>query len=293
MGRRFSLFRGVVLCTRVLSLSILVTLLVGCSSVFFYPSSFYFQTPTGFELAYRDIYIQSDKDSDLTLHGWFLPVTEGRELKGSVYLLHGNADNISKYIDDVAWLPGEGYQVFMLDYRGFGQSEGKPKLPEVFQDIQAGFDWLNKQPSVAGKPLFVIGQSVGAALSAYLFSSTEVLKQRIDGLILDGGFNRYDDVAQLMWQRHWSTWWLQIPVRWVVDTRYNPEKEIANLSPIPLLVFHSPEDLVVNYSQGLALYQSAAEPKEFVETHGAHIKTFSYLQYQQKLLTFFEKNGGG
>ena len=285
-------------------LSLMFMLLTGCSSIFFTPSSDYSQTPTTFELAYRDIYIRSEKDHDLILHGWFIPVPrspvnpEGKPnriaFKGSVYFLHGNSDNISAYLDAVAWLPEAGYQVFMLDYRGFGQSEGRAQLPQIFDDIRDGFNWLEKQPSVADKPVFVIGQSIGAALAAYLFSEDESLKQRIDGLVFDAGFNRYDDMTQLIWQRHWFSWWLQLPARWVVDARYNPEEEIANLSPTPLLVLHSPEDKIVDYSQGRALYQQAREPKEFVSTHGTHIKTFDYPQYQQKLLQFFAQyNNGG
>lgn len=273
-------------------ISAMLVLVVGCSSVFFTPGTQLSQTPSQFELAYRDVYIHPNKDKDLTLHGWFLPLPQSAdvEIKGTVYLLHGNSHNISDYVETVFWLPAAGYQVFLLDYRGFGQSEGKAKLPGVFDDIEAGFRWLEKQPTVTGKPIFVIGQSIGAALSGYLFSSSEDLKSGINGLVLDCGFSRYDDMAQLMWQRHWTTWLFQLPVRWMVDSRYNPESEIANLSPVPLLMFHSADDRVVNYAQGEALYQAAAQPKEFVSSHGPHIKTFTYPKYQDKLLLFFEEN---
>ncbi len=86
------------------ALVVLSTLLAGCSSVFFYPDNVTYITPDRLNLAYQDIYL--DTADGETLHGWWLPA-EGPEsdARGTIYFLHGNAQNISSHILNVAWLP--------------------------------------------------------------------------------------------------------------------------------------------------------------------------------------------
>lgn len=66
---------------------------------------------------------------------------------GQVLFLHGNAENISTHIGSVLWLLQSGYQVFALDYRGYGLSTGTPAVPQVFEDIRSSAQWLSTQPS--------------------------------------------------------------------------------------------------------------------------------------------------
>ncbi len=63
------------------------------------------------------------------------------------------------------WLPEQGYQVLMLDYRGYGLSAGQARLPEVYQDIDAAFAWLEQAPAVQGSATDAAGQSLGGALA--------------------------------------------------------------------------------------------------------------------------------
>ena len=102
-----------------------VTGATGCSSIFFFPQKQHLQTPDLLGLDYEDIYLTSADET--TLHGWWLKAQ--KPVKGTVYFLHGNAENISTHIRNIAWLPEYGYQVFLIDYRGFGLSGGKPTLP--------------------------------------------------------------------------------------------------------------------------------------------------------------------
>ena len=69
------------------------------------------------------------------LHAWFLPA--GGTARGTVLHLHGNAANVSNHLPLVAWMPARGYNVLMLDYRGFGKSEGRPTLDGIVEDALA------------------------------------------------------------------------------------------------------------------------------------------------------------
>ena len=71
----------------------------------------------------------------MRLHGWFLPAQIPS--RGTILFLHGNAENVSTHIGSVAWLPAEGFNVFLIDYRGYGLSEGVPTLDGLHRDVEA------------------------------------------------------------------------------------------------------------------------------------------------------------
>ena len=84
-------------------LAITALLQTGCSSVFFYPDKTTYITPDRLNLDYQDIYL--DTADGETLHGWWLPALTDEPAKGTVYYLHGNAQNVSAHILNAAWLP--------------------------------------------------------------------------------------------------------------------------------------------------------------------------------------------
>ena len=93
-----------------------VTGATGYSSVFFFAQKQHLQTPDLLGLGYEDIYFTSA--DEMALHGWWLKAKT--PVRGTVYLLHGNAGDISTHIQNIAGLPEYGYRVFLIDYRGFG-----------------------------------------------------------------------------------------------------------------------------------------------------------------------------
>ncbi|MDH5487440.1 MAG: hypothetical protein OEY53_08035, partial [Gammaproteobacteria bacterium] len=85
--------------------------LTGCTQAFFHPERGEALTPRTQGIAYEDVWIQSV--DGVRIHGWFLPA-KGRA-SGTVMFLHGNAKNISSYLENVQWLPSYGFNVFMLE----------------------------------------------------------------------------------------------------------------------------------------------------------------------------------
>ncbi len=243
-------------------------------------------TPNRLGLEYQDVTLKTE--DDLMLHGWFLPAKG--ETKGSIYFLHGNAENISTHLHSVYWLPEMGYQVFLIDYRGFGLSEGTPDLPGALNDVKTGFNWLIKQQSVSDKPVFLLGQSLGASMAIYFAATDDTAKNHLSGVISDAAFTRYRDIARHVADQTWLTWPLQYPVSWSVVRQYDPIDYIGSLSPIPLLLIHSQDDVIIPFKYSIALFETAAEPKTRIETKGLHSMTFNNPQNRWVLLNFFEKH---
>lgn len=261
---------------------ILVLLCSGCSSLLFYPEDHFALEPDEFGLEYQDIHLKT-RDG-LVIHAWFLPARG--ILKGSVYFLHGNASNVSNHIHSVKWLPEYGYQVLMIDYRGFGKSEGNPSIPEVFNDIEAGFDWLLARTEQ--KPLFLLGQSIGASLGIYFATTHNTARQHLSGIVSDAAFTGYFQIARDVAGRNWLTWPLQYPLAWLMDYPYNPINVIDRVAPTPLLFFHSVNDAIIPFEHGRQLFEAARPPKRFYATQGKHIHTLHSPQNRKILLDFFD-----
>ena len=84
----------------------------------------------------------------------------------------------------------------MIDYRGYGLSEGKPSLPEVYEDIAAAMSWLERAPEVQGKPLVLLGQSLGGAMAIHYLAGHPEQRQRFSALVFDGVPASYRSVGR-------------------------------------------------------------------------------------------------
>ena len=264
----------------------LLLALSGCSSLLFYPEPGQPITPTAAGLAYKDVNLTAGDGTQL--HGWWLPAKPGVPLKGTVLHLHGNGGNLAYHLGAVAWLPEQGYQVLMLDYRGYGLSQGKPGLPAVYQDIDAAFDWLEQQPSVQGQPLIVLGQSLGGAMGVHYLSQHPQQRARLKAVVLDGVPASYREVGQFALSTSWLTWPLQVPLSWLVPDADSAVYAIADMKDLPVLIFHSMDDPIVPLSNGIRLYQAAPPPKVLQLTRGGHVQTFGDPTWRQVMLRYLE-----
>lgn len=270
---------------RALALLLASLWLVGCSGLLFYPEPGLPITPERAGLQYRDIELRAADGT--RLHAWWLPAKAGVKVKGTVLHMHGNGGNLAWHLGGVHWLPEQGYQVLMLDYRGYGLSAGKPRLPEVYQDIDAAFAWLAQAPQVQGAPLFVLGQSLGGALAVHYLAEHPERRSALQGMALDGVPASYRDVARYALSTSWLTWPLQMPLSWLVPDADSAINSIDQLQGLPLMIYHSIDDTIVPLSNGRRLYQAARPPRAFQATRGPHVQTFAEPAWRQSLLAFF------
>lgn len=257
----------------------------GCTPtrLMFLPMNDYRLTPDRIGLHYRTI--RHSTPDGVTLTSWYL--NSKKPARGIVLFLHGNAENISTHLGSVYWLPEHGYDVFLLDYRGFGQSTGSPSIPEVFADIQSGFDWILQNNSES-LPIFILGQSIGAGL-AVKFSANPNIKKNLTGVSIDAAFTSYSEITRHALNQSWLTWAFQYPVSWLLDNKQDPIKFIDEIAPVPLLIFHSEDDQIIPFHHGEQLFAAAADPKFLVRSHNRHIETFNHEDMRRCLLDFFSE----
>ncbi|WP_221798113.1 alpha/beta hydrolase [Oceanobacter mangrovi] len=203
-----------------------------------------------------------------------------------VLFLHGNGENISTHIGSVAWLVYEGVDVFALDYRGYGGSEGNALLPDVLQDIDAAAGWLRQQ--YPQRPLVVLGQSMGAGL-ALIFGHEAATHYNVRAVIAEAAPASYSRAAREILSRNplgWFVW----PFTWLLPEQWNPENFTANY-PVPVLLLHSRDDQVVGYDHGRKLFDALGETACWQDTAGPHIAGFASSTVRQRVLKFIRIGG--
>lgn len=260
---------------------------LGCSNMFFIPMERLIRTPADIGLEYRDVEFRSSDGTPL--HGWFLPA-EGKA-RGSILFMHGNAENISTHIGSVYWLPAEGYNVFLFDYRGYGRSGGVPELHGVIRDAEAAIGQMVEMVGTGDTPVIVYGQSIGAAIAIYAVAHSNY-RRYIDALIAESAFSGYRHITREKLAAFWLTWPLQYPLSWSVSNRYDPIDAVAQIAPIPLLLVYSEEDVIVPAHHGQLLYEAAKEPKQLWRIpNGRHISIFARPQQRGRLLDYLASIG--
>jgi uncharacterized protein len=219
-------------------------------SFIYFPSRGGGETPGARGIDYREVALTAA--DGVRLHAWHVP---GR---GPLTLLwlHGNAGHIGHRVEQLALIRQRlGVGVLMLDYRGYGRSEGVPSEQGTYRDADAALAYLRGAPEVDPDGIVLYGQSLGAAVAVELAA-----RERVRGLILEGPFASVPAMARAVYP------WL--PIGPLLRTRYDSMARIGTVRA-PLLILHSERDEVVPYAQGRALYAAAAEPKHFHPVVGA------------------------
>lgn len=217
----------------------------------YYPYSRLGATPKDAGLAYEEVYLTTN--DDVKIHGWFVPQVQPR---ATLLFLHGNGGNISHRLEKLAMYHQLGLAVFIIDYRGYGLSEGRPSEAGTYLDAEAGWHYLAKNKSIPGNNIIIYGESLGGAVAAWLAT-----QHQAGALILESSFTSVMDMG-----RHYYPY---LPIRWISRIKYPTLNRIKQVR-VPLLIIHSPADDIVPYAQGKKLFEAAHEPKSFLEIRGDH-----------------------
>lgn len=239
----------------------------------FYPMKHLAHTPTDWGMDYQNVSLTTD--DALRLHGWFVSTAQRRSQPPQVLLfLHGNAGNISHRGDSIAIFDAIGLDVLIIDYRGYGASEGSPSEQGLYKDASAAWRWLTRERGLAPEDIVVFGRSLGAAVAVELAART-----RPGGLIVESGFDQIAGLART----HYPLLSRFVPLRY----RFASVERIP-LIACPVLVLHSPSDEIVPHVLGRRLFDAAPQPKRFFDLTGGHNDGFlrSQPDYQFALQDF-------
>ena len=216
----------------------------------FFPDRVLEQEPASVGLACEEAFIPT-ADGE-TLYGWWFSHEKPR---ATLLFFHGNAGNISHRLGKVVFFHDQGFQVLLVDYRGYGRSTGRPTEKGIYADAEAVWRYATEERNIKPKDLIAYGASLGGAVAVDLASRKEV-----GGLIVDSTFSSAKDMARMMFP--WAPTWL-------MSVEFHSVQKIKKVH-VPKMIFHSEEDETVPYALGQKLFEAAGEPKFFVTTSGGH-----------------------
>jgi fermentation-respiration switch protein FrsA (DUF1100 family) len=252
-----------------LCLGILVFLYLIQDRLLYFPLAHLSATPADINLSYEPVTLTTS--DGVMLSGWFIPAENAR---GVVLYFHGNAGNISHRLDSIELFHRLGLTVFIIDYRGYGQSQGRPTEQGTYLDAEAAWHYLVEEQQISPEQIVLFGRSLGGAVAVWL------AQQHTPGmLILESTFTSVPDVAA----KHYPF----LPVRWLSHFQYNSLQRLPTIK-CPILVIHSPDDEIVPYDHGQQLFAAAPEPKYFLKLTGGHNQGFLITgqTYQTGLANF-------
>ena len=182
----------------------------------------------------------TDKESDAQL-------AEGRPV---VLYFGGNAANRSYRKLEMEVLADAGADVLIFDYRGYGDSPGKPTEEGLARDARAVWRFATESKKIEPRRIVLFGESLGGGVAVRLAEELSQRKTPPAGLILRSTFSSLTDAAA-----HHFSW---LPVRWMLIDRFPSDQRIREVT-CPLLQFHGRRDTIVPFRLGQKLFAAAPD----------------------------------
>jgi len=219
-------------------------------SMIFFPERGVAVTPRQLGIDGEEVFVKAE--DGVRIHAFFLPAPRAHR---AVLFLHGNAGNASHRLPNAAELAALDCSVLVIDYRGYGLSEGKATESGVFADARAGLRYLVEQLGFPENRVILFGRSLGGAVAVDLAQDRELA-----GVILESTFPSIADIVS----NGPAGAWLGA----LVGRRFDSAAKISRVR-VPKLFFHGDRDEVIDYALGRRLFEIAPQPKVFETIRGA------------------------
>jgi len=174
--------------------------------------------------------------------------------RGVIYYLKGNSRSIKGWGKFAKDFLSNGYDFFMIDYRGFGKSSGKRTQTKLFDDAQFLYKWLSSQ--YADDKIIVFGRSFGTGIAARVASWNNPAM-----LILDSPYKSFLYNAN----RHGFFLPLKLILRYDLRTDQYLKKVTC-----PIHIIHGTKDRLISYNQSEQLKALYPDKIELHKIKGAH-----------------------
>lgn len=174
--------------------------------------------------------------------------------KGVIFYLHGNAGSLAGWGSVAFPFVKLGYDVFLLDYRGYGKSTGQiESQKQLLEDCSLAFEWVESRYS--SEKIILFGRSIGTGPTVFLASQKKVSK-----VILETPYSSLSDLVKK---------YFPIIPRFLVKYKLPTEEWITNVN-VPIYIFHGTEDNVIPLEICKKLIQSIRGEYEFFIIKGGN-----------------------
>jgi alpha-beta hydrolase superfamily lysophospholipase len=239
----------------------------------FFPSPLLKATPATVGLSYETVWLTMPVGR---VQGWWIPAQASDA--AVVLYLHGNGSNLGDLVNKAKHWHNLGVSLLMIDYRGYGQSEGPfPSEASVYADAEAAWHYLTVTRYIHSDRIVVYGQSLGGAVAIDLAA-----KHPAAGVIVESSFTSIQAMAA-----HSKLNYL-FPLNWLLTQRFDSLAKIRSLKA-PVLIIHGTADQTIPATMSQTLYAAAPEPKQLILIANADHNTVAQqggAAYWQHLRSF-------
>lgn len=218
-----------------------------------------------FDHPFRELTMPMDDSRTVSLIQFTVPDSQCR---GVVLYFHGNRKNVTRYAPFARNFTKHGYEVWMVDYPGFGKSNGERSEQVLYDDALQVYKMA--QSRFSRDSIIIYGKSIGTGIAAQLASRRDCKR-----LILE---TPYYSIAALF--RHYA--WMY-PVDWMTKYKF-PTCQYFSAITAPVTLFHGTRDEVVPYQHSTWLLKAARSPAELITLEGGyHNNLNDFPLFHQKL----------
>lgn len=206
----------------------------------------------------------------ITLRGWLVK-NAGSTKSPLIIYFGGNAEEVS-------WMIGEserfrGWSLALINYRGYGASEGAPGEKKLFADALTIFDYFAERPDTGGGNIVAMGRSLGSGVAVHLAHNRPV-----KGLVL---ITPYDSMTSLAQEK-----FRFLPVSLLLRHRFD-SLSLAPLMRQPMLALSAGDDTIIPPRHAKRLVDAWGGPATFVVIEGADHNTIdTHDRYWQCIKDF-------
>jgi uncharacterized protein len=193
--------------------------------------------------------------------------------KGIILYFHGNQGNLIRWGEITSYFTQFNYDVFVIDYRGYGKSTGAFEEAQMYNDAQLSYDYVKKQFSE--DKIIVYGRSLGTTFAAKVSSDNNPKH-----VILEAPFYNLHHAANYKYK--------VIP-KFILNFKFKSNEYISKIKS-PVTIFHGTEDKTTPIEGSQDLFKLIiATKKEFIPLKkGTHHNVRSFQKYTATLKTIFE-----
>jgi len=196
--------------------------------------------------------------------------------KGVIFYLHGNTGSLKRWQFMAEELTSYGYDVFVMDYRQYGQSSGKRSEGILHRDVEHCYEFIEEKYS--GQKIIIYGRSLGSGFATRLAS-----RKKCERLVLETPFFNLIDVAN----SHLPF----LPVRYLLRYKFRSDIHIQHIES-PILILHGTKDLMVKYNSALKLFRQAESSGKDVHmvtlVGGKHSNLNIFPLFRERLEEFLD-----
>lgn len=132
--------------------------------------------------------VELEVDSGVKLRGWLVR-GQARVSNPLIVYFGGNGEEVSWLVTEAARL--HPWALLLVNYRGYGLSDGRPSENALYKDAVALYDWVSARPDIDARRIVVVGRSLGTGVATYLASHRPV-----SGVVLVSPYDTLVEVAR-------------------------------------------------------------------------------------------------